>query len=142
MYACSSCICSLYDCTQAHPQAVQLFLQPYKKPPVKKLHNCSTQVNLSTRPEKSVGSDQIWEQAEDALRAALTVKGWSYALNEADGAFYGLRLLAAHCLNSCSSPVTILSLPTEAGPGILMGNLSLHCMCPEHWSRRLELSDP
>ena len=47
------------------------------------------QVNLSTRPDKSVGSDAIWQQAEDALREALDSKGWPYRLNEADGAFYG-----------------------------------------------------
>ena len=50
---------------------------------------CVRQVFLSTRPEKSVGSDAIWEQAESALRTALEVKGWHYTLNEADGAFYG-----------------------------------------------------
>ena len=50
------------------------------------------QVNLSPRPGKSVGSDSIWAQAECALKAALDTKGWKYALNEADGAFYGVSL--------------------------------------------------
>lgn len=50
------------------------------------------EVFLSTRPEKSVGSDAIWEQAESALRTALEVKGWHYTLNEADGAFYGPKI--------------------------------------------------
>lgn len=47
------------------------------------------QIDLSTRPEKSVGSDEIWEIAESALTEALDMKGWKYALNEGDGAFYG-----------------------------------------------------
>lgn len=47
------------------------------------------QVDLSTRPEKSVGSDEIWKTAEDALIEALHSKGWAYELNEGDGAFYG-----------------------------------------------------
>ncbi len=37
-----------------------------------------TQVNLSTRPEKSVGDDEIWSTAEAALVEALGAKGWSY----------------------------------------------------------------
>lgn len=47
------------------------------------------QVDLSTRPGDSVGSDEIWEQAESALKEALGAKGWAYELNEGDGAFYG-----------------------------------------------------
>lgn len=38
----------------------------------------SRQVNLSTRPEKSVGSDEIWTTAEAALVEALNAKGWKY----------------------------------------------------------------
>jgi threonyl-tRNA synthetase len=47
---------------------------------------------LSTRPDKSVGDDAIWEQAEGALTAALEEKGWDYVLNEGDGAFYGPKI--------------------------------------------------
>lgn len=36
------------------------------------------QVNLSTRPEKSVGTDEIWSLAEGALQQALQQKGWVY----------------------------------------------------------------
>ena len=36
------------------------------------------QVNLSTRPEKSVGTDEIWSLAEGALKQALQQKGWEY----------------------------------------------------------------
>lgn len=35
-------------------------------------------MNLSTRPDKAVGSDEIWERAEAALRDALAAKGWDY----------------------------------------------------------------
>ncbi|KAK9806451.1 hypothetical protein WJX73_008525 [Symbiochloris irregularis] len=50
------------------------------------------EVNLSTRPDKSVGSDAIWDEAEAALREALETKGWPFKLNEADGAFYGPKI--------------------------------------------------
>ena len=53
------------------------------------------QVLLSTRPDKSVGSDAIWDQAEGALREALETKGWPFQINEADGAFYGVCALTA-----------------------------------------------
>merc|ERR1719401_1875408 len=47
---------------------------------------------LSTRPEKSVGTDEIWENATAALVGALNRKGWSYIVNEGDGAFYGPKI--------------------------------------------------
>ncbi len=50
------------------------------------------EINLSTRPEKSVGSDAIWEKAENALRAALDSKGWSYKTDVGGGAFYGPKI--------------------------------------------------
>ncbi|PKI64214.1 hypothetical protein CRG98_015401 [Punica granatum] len=46
------------------------------------------EVNLSTRPEKAVGEDYIWEKATSALRDALDDKGWSYQIDEGGGAFY------------------------------------------------------
>ncbi len=49
-------------------------------------------VELSTRPEKSIGSDDIWEEAEAALKAALEKSGMDYELNEGDGAFYGPKI--------------------------------------------------
>ena len=49
-------------------------------------------IELSTRPEKSIGSDAIWEKAEGALRAALEGRGIDYDLNEGDGAFYGPKI--------------------------------------------------
>ncbi|GAA0170604.1 aminoacyl-tRNA synthetase [Lithospermum erythrorhizon] len=50
------------------------------------------EVNLSTRPEKSVGDDDIWEKATSALKDALVDKGWSYQIDEGGGAFYGPKI--------------------------------------------------
>ena len=47
---------------------------------------------ISTRPEKSVGSDGIWEAAESALRGSLDELGWDYGLDEGGGAFYGPKI--------------------------------------------------
>jgi len=49
-------------------------------------------VELSTRPEKSIGSDEEWEQATAALRSALEGQGREYQLNPGDGAFYGPKI--------------------------------------------------
>ncbi|WP_304064821.1 threonine--tRNA ligase [Megamonas hypermegale] len=47
---------------------------------------------LSTRPDDSMGSDEIWEQATNALRNALEHRGLKYVVNEGDGAFYGPKI--------------------------------------------------
>ncbi len=49
-------------------------------------------VELSTRPEDSMGTDEQWEQATTALEAALKKKGMDYVINEGDGAFYGPKI--------------------------------------------------
>ncbi len=49
-------------------------------------------VELSTRPEKRVGSERIWDQSEDALKTALDKNNISWILNEGDGAFYGPKI--------------------------------------------------
>ncbi len=49
-------------------------------------------VELSTRPEKSLGSDEIWEKAEAALELALERAGMEFELNPGDGAFYGPKI--------------------------------------------------
>jgi len=49
-------------------------------------------VELSTRPEKSMGSDAEWELAETSLQGALEELGLNYKLNEGDGAFYGPKI--------------------------------------------------
>ena len=49
-------------------------------------------VELSTRPDDSMGSDEDWELATDSLRAALDDLGLDYVVNEGDGAFYGPKI--------------------------------------------------
>lgn len=49
-------------------------------------------VELSTRPEDSMGSDEDWERAENGLKTALAELGMDYELNEGDGAFYGPKI--------------------------------------------------
>jgi len=50
------------------------------------------EVALATRPEKSVGSDEIWEQAESQLRDVLDASGMDYDIESGDGAFYGPKI--------------------------------------------------
>jgi len=49
-------------------------------------------MELSTRPEKSIGTDQEWEEATEGLRGALQTYGGKYTINEGDGAFYGPKI--------------------------------------------------
>ncbi len=49
-------------------------------------------VELSTKPEKHIGSDEIWETATNALKAALQHKQIPFKINEGDGAFYGPKI--------------------------------------------------
>ncbi|MEW5920613.1 MAG: threonine--tRNA ligase [Bacillota bacterium] len=49
-------------------------------------------VELSTRPEKSMGSDEMWERATAALHAVLRNKGIPFKINEGDGSFYGPKI--------------------------------------------------
>ena len=49
-------------------------------------------VELSTRPENSMGSDEDWEIATESLRSALDDMGLDYVVNEGDGAFYGPKI--------------------------------------------------
>jgi threonyl-tRNA synthetase len=56
------------------------------------LFGFEVQLELSTRPENRIGSDEMWDRAEDKLRQALESKGLAYELNEGDGAFYGPKI--------------------------------------------------
>lgn len=49
-------------------------------------------VELSTRPEKSIGADEMWELSTAGLKEALDSKGINYKINEGDGAFYGPKI--------------------------------------------------
>jgi threonyl-tRNA synthetase len=50
------------------------------------------EINLSTRPEKSIGEDAVWELATNGLIEALDRKGWAYKIDEGGGAFYGPKI--------------------------------------------------
>ncbi len=50
------------------------------------------EIEISTRPEKSIGSDEDWERATHALKSALDDTGLPYEINEGDGAFYGPKI--------------------------------------------------
>lgn len=49
-------------------------------------------VELSTKPEKAMGSDELWEIATNALKEVLDERGMDYVINEGDGAFYGPKI--------------------------------------------------
>ena len=59
---------------------------------VYKLFGFKYHVELSTRPEDSMGSDEDWELATEGLRGALNDLGLDYVVNEGDGAFYGPKI--------------------------------------------------
>lgn len=59
---------------------------------VYKMFGFEYHVELSTRPEDSMGTDEEWEMAENALRSAIQATGVDYVINEGDGAFYGPKL--------------------------------------------------
>ena len=65
---------------------VRLFDEVYK------LFGLTFHVELSTRPEDSMGSDEDWEVATEGLRGALEAIGLDYVVNEGDGAFYGPKI--------------------------------------------------
>jgi threonyl-tRNA synthetase len=66
---------------------IALIRRMYKTFGFEKVH-----VELSTRPDKSIGSDEMWEIAEKALAAALERAEIPYVLNPGDGAFYGPKI--------------------------------------------------
>mgnify|MGYP001031576841 CR=1 FL=1 len=57
-----------------------------------RLFDFDYEIELSTRPEKSLGSDEMWETATQALREALEEIGVPYRVNEGEGAFYGPKI--------------------------------------------------
>ena len=57
-----------------------------------KLFGFSYKVELSTRPENSMGADEDWETATESLREALDALNYDYKINEGDGAFYGPKI--------------------------------------------------
>jgi len=59
---------------------------------VMKIFGFEYEMELSTRPEKSIGTDEDWERATEALLAALRGRNLSYDINEGEGAFYGPKI--------------------------------------------------
>jgi threonyl-tRNA synthetase len=57
-----------------------------------KLFGLDVRFELSTRPDNRIGSDELWDHSEGALRQALDSLGLDYAVNEGDGAFYGPKI--------------------------------------------------
>ena len=57
-----------------------------------KLFGFEYEIELSTKPEKAIGSQEIWDMAEGALAGALDKLGRKYKINPGDGAFYGPKL--------------------------------------------------
>ncbi|MBT9613740.1 MAG: threonine--tRNA ligase [Burkholderiales bacterium] len=77
-------------------------------------------IKFSTRPEKRVGSDEVWDKAEAALEAALKYKGLEYDLQPGEGAFYGPKIEFAlkDCLGrvwQCGTIQLDFALPDRLG---------------------------
>ncbi|NVJ50064.1 MAG: threonine--tRNA ligase [Gammaproteobacteria bacterium] len=78
------------------------------------------EIKLSTRPEKRVGSDEIWDKAEQALAAALQSKNIEYELQPGEGAFYGpkIEFSLRDCLDrvwQCGTVQLDFSMPGRLG---------------------------
>jgi len=76
-------------------------------------------IELSTRPAKRIGSEEMWDRAEAALHAALAQRGVDYRLNEGDGAFYG--------------PKIDLHMRDSLGRSWQLGTIQLDYMMPERF---------
>ena len=57
-----------------------------------KLFDLDVSLELSTRPDNRIGSDELWDKSEAALKSALDGLGLEYRINEGDGAFYGPKI--------------------------------------------------
>jgi threonyl-tRNA synthetase len=57
-----------------------------------KLFGLDVKLELSTRPDKRIGTDEMWDRSEAALKNALDSHGLEYTINEGDGAFYGPKI--------------------------------------------------
>ncbi len=78
------------------------------------------QVKLSTRPEKRVGSDEVWDKAEKALAEALDAAGIDYQLQPGEGAFYGpkIEFSLTDCIGrvwQCGTMQVDFSMPGRLG---------------------------
>jgi threonyl-tRNA synthetase len=76
-------------------------------------------LELSTRPENRLGSDELWDHAESALQQALESRGLPFTVNEGDGAFYG--------------PKIDLHVTDSLGRGWQLGTVQLDYSMPERF---------
>jgi threonyl-tRNA synthetase len=83
------------------------------------LFGMEARFELSTRPEKKLGTDEEWDFTEGALRAALEKRGIAYDLNEGDGAFYG--------------PKIDLHMTDVLGRSWQMGTIQLDALMPQYF---------
>ncbi len=83
------------------------------------LFGLEARFELSTRPEKRVGSDEEWDFTESALHSALERRGIDYVVNEGDGAFYG--------------PKIDLHMTDALGRGWQMGTIQLDAQMPKRF---------
>ena len=77
-------------------------------------------IKLSTRPEKRVGSDELWDKSEESLKEALESAGIEYELQEGEGAFYGpkIEFVLTDCLDrhwQCGTVQLDFSMPEKLG---------------------------
>ena len=79
--------CDIADLQKEISQFMKLLAEVYDK-----LGLSEYQIFLSTRPEKRMGSDEVWDKAETALEHALKEMNLPYKVNPGDGAFYGPKL--------------------------------------------------
>ncbi len=86
------------------------------------LFEMEARFELSTRPDKKLGSDEEWDFTEGALRAALERRGIEYTVNEGDGAFYG--------------PKIDLHMLDALGRSWQMGTIQLDSQMPQRFSLR------
>ncbi|MHC4122221.1 MAG: threonine--tRNA ligase [Planctomycetota bacterium] len=94
---------------------IQLIIEIYEAFGFKNVH-----IELSTKPEKHIGSDEIWDISTNALKAALGFEKIEYEINEGDGAFYGPKIdfHIKDCLNRSWQLGTIqldFSMPERFG---------------------------
>jgi threonyl-tRNA synthetase len=83
------------------------------------LFGMDARFELSTRPEKKLGSDEEWDFTENALKAALEKRGIDYVVNEGDGAFYG--------------PKIDLHMTDALGRSWQMGTIQLDAQMPQNF---------
>jgi threonyl-tRNA synthetase len=88
-------------------------------------------LELSTKPEKSIGSAEVWEKSTTALRNVLEKKGISFKVNEGDGAFYGPKIdfHIKDCLGrtwQCSTVQLDFSMPERFGLEYVGGDGDRH----------------